>query len=305
MGVRLTILGSGSSGNCAYLETGDARLLIDAGLSARQIRQRLLGIGRTPENLSGILITHEHTDHIQGLAVLAAKLGLPVYCNRLTREAIQWQFREQRFEFRVFTTGGTFVVGDVEVESFSVPHDASDPVGFMVRTPAGNVGFVTDLGHATRLVTERVRPAHALVLESNHDVKLLHEDTRRSWSTKQRILGRHGHLSNEAAAQLATEVVTADLRHLYLGHLSRDCNRPELAERVMSEALARAGATHVRIEAASQDVPCATLELHLPAPARVSALQEEPAISTAAALHSAALAPAAAAGSGQLEFLAP
>ncbi|MGH8247144.1 MAG: MBL fold metallo-hydrolase, partial [Gammaproteobacteria bacterium] len=149
MPVQLTILASGSSGNCAYLETDDARLLIDAGLSARQIRQRLLGIGRTPEKLSGILITHEHADHIQGLGVLAARLHIPIYCNRLTKEAIEWEFAA-RFDFRLFSTGVSFSVGDVVVDAFSVPHDAQDPVGFLVHTAAGNIGFLTDLGHATK-----------------------------------------------------------------------------------------------------------------------------------------------------------
>jgi phosphoribosyl 1,2-cyclic phosphodiesterase len=257
---RFTILASGSSGNCAYLETEDARLLIDAGLSARQIRHRLLGIGRTPENLSGILVTHEHSDHIQGLGVLAGKLGIPIYCNRLTKEAIQLQFG-QPLEFRIFSTGSAFDVGDVLVETFTIPHDAYDPVGFLLRTPSGNIGFLTDLGHAPRLVIERVRPAHALVLEANHDVKLLQDDTRRPWSTKQRILSRHGHLSNEAAAQLAQQIVSAELQHLYLGHLSSDCNRPELAHAAVSTVLTRAGAGHVRIEATSPDTPCATLSL--------------------------------------------
>jgi phosphoribosyl 1,2-cyclic phosphodiesterase len=257
---RLTILASGSSGNCAYLETDDTRLLIDAGLSARQIRQRLLGIGRTPENLSGILITHEHTDHTQGLGVLAAKLQIPVYCNRLTKEAIELQFGT-RFEVRIFTTGASFEVGDVGVDTFSVPHDAYDPVGFLLRTVSGNIGFLTDLGHATRLVVERVRPSHALVLEANHDVKMLQDDTRRPWATKQRILSRHGHLSNDAAALVAEQIVSAELRHLYLGHLSSDCNRPELAHRVVSGTLARLGATHVQVQATSPDVPCPTLTL--------------------------------------------
>src|SRR5437867_12028172 len=155
MAVQLTILGSGSSGNCAYLETDETRLLIDAGLSARQIRQRLLRIGRTPENLSGILVTHEHTDHIQGLGVLAAKLRVPIYCNSLTREAIELQFATC-LDFRLFSTGGSFEVGEVYVDTFSVPHDACDPVGFLLRTAAGNVGFLTDLGHATKLVIERI-----------------------------------------------------------------------------------------------------------------------------------------------------
>jgi phosphoribosyl 1,2-cyclic phosphodiesterase len=255
---RLTILASGSSGNCAYLETESTRLLIDVGLSARQIRQRLLGIGRTPENLSGIIVTHEHSDHVQGLGVLAARLQIPIYCNRLTKEAIELQFKT-RFDFRLFSTGASFEVGEVLVDTFSVPHDAYDPVGFLIRTSAGNIGFLTDLGHATKLVIERVRPSHALVLEANHDVKMLHDDTRRPWSTKQRILSRHGHLSNDAAAVVAEQIVSAELRYLYLGHLSSDCNRPELARRVVSETLGKLGATHVRIEATSPDVPCATL----------------------------------------------
>ena len=263
--VQLTILASGSSGNCAYLETDDARLLIDAGLSARQIRQRLLGIGRTPEKLSGILITHEHADHIQGLGVLASKLQIPVYCNRLTKEAIELEFAS-RFDFRIFSTGGSFSVGDVQVDTFSVPHDAYDPVGFLIHTADGNIGFLTDLGHATKLVLERVRRANVLLLEANHDLKLLQEDTKRPWSVKQRIVSRHGHLSNEAAAEVAGQVLSAELQHLYLGHLSGDCNRPELAHRVVGGRLAQLGGTHVRVETALQHAPRPTLTLGALAP---------------------------------------
>jgi phosphoribosyl 1,2-cyclic phosphodiesterase len=258
---RLTILGSGSAGNCAYLEAGETRLLVDAGFSARQIRQRLAALQRTPETLTGILITHEHSDHIQGLPQLAARLGLPVYCNRLTRDEIVHTFPEARFDFRLFETGASFDVGDVGVESFSVPHDAQDPVGFLLRTNEGNLGFLTDLGHATKLVIERVRCANVLVLEANHDVKLLQEDPRRPWSLKQRILSRHGHLSNEAAAEVAEQIVTAGLQRLYLGHLSRDCNRPELALNAVNRRLHQLGATHVSVETASQDAPAPTVPL--------------------------------------------
>jgi phosphoribosyl 1,2-cyclic phosphodiesterase len=259
--VCFTILGSGSGGNCAYLETPGARLLIDAGLSGRQIRQRLASIARSPETLQGILITHEHSDHIAGLVGLAARLDLPVYCNRLTREAIEAQLHIQ-ISARIFDTGASFEVGDITVDTFAVPHDAYDPVGFLLRTPSGNIGFVTDLGHGTKLVAERVRAANVLLLEANHDVKMLRDDPRRPWSLKQRILSRHGHLSNDGAADLLEQVVSAGLGRLYLGHLSRDCNRPELAHRVVSERLRQMGATHVRVEAASQDIPCATFELH-------------------------------------------
>lgn len=258
--VQFTILGSGSGGNCAYLETPGARLLIDAGFSGRQIRQRLASIGRSPETLTGILVTHEHSDHIQGLGVLASKLDIPVYCNRLTREAAEG-ILGCRLKAAVFQTGASFEVGDVSVETFSVPHDAYDPVGFLFRTAAGNVGFLTDLGHATKLVMERVRPAHLLVLEANHDVKLLQEDLKRPWSTKQRILSRHGHLSNDAAAEVAAELVSEHLGRIYLGHLSRDCNRPELAHKAVTEKLARTGASHIVVEHTSQETPCATVTL--------------------------------------------
>lgn len=260
MAVRLTVLGSGSSGNCAYLETEDTRLLVDAGFSLRQIRQRLGAIGRTPENLTGILITHEHSDHIQGITALTQKLHVPVYCNRGTLTEIEFQLGI-KVDGRVFETGAAFDVGDLHVESFSVPHDAQDPVGFLVQTMAGNFGFLTDLGHATKLVLERVRRANVLVLESNHDVRMLQDCPHRPWSLKQRILSRHGHLSNEAAAEAAEQIMSAELKHLYLGHLSRECNKPELALKVVSQRLEQIGATHVRVEVTSQSVPCATLTL--------------------------------------------
>jgi phosphoribosyl 1,2-cyclic phosphodiesterase len=255
--VHFTILGSGSGGNCAYLETPNTRLLIDAGFSGRQIRQRLATIARSPETLHGILITHEHSDHVSGLVGLLARLQLPVYCNRLTKEAIEAQLQIQ-INAHIFDTGASFEIGDVTVDTFSVPHDASDPVGFLLRTPSGNIGFLTDLGHATQLVIQRVRTANVLLLEANHDLQMLRDDPRRPWSLKQRILSRHGHLSNDGAADLLEQVVSAGLGRLYLGHLSRDCNRPELAHRVISQRLEQVGATHVQVEFTSQDVPSPT-----------------------------------------------
>lgn len=260
MPVCLTILGSGSGGNCAYVETDQARILIDAGFSLRQIRQRLATIGRTPENLTGILVTHEHSDHVQGLIQLGQKLRIPIYCNRATQDALYYQLRS-RLECRLFVTGNSFELEDVLVESFSIPHDAQDPVGFLLRTPEGNIGFLTDLGHATKLATERVRRANVLVLESNHDIKLLQDCPHRPWSLKQRILGRHGHLSNEAAADLAEQIMSSELHQLFLGHLSGECNRPEIAYEVMNRRLQKLGASHVRLEITSQSVPCPTVTL--------------------------------------------
>ena len=260
MAVRLTILGSGSGGNCAYVETAQTRLLIDAGFSARQIRRRLATIARSPETVQAILITHEHSDHISGLTGLAANLQLPVYCNRLTREAIEAQLQIQ-MDARLFVTGDSFAIGDVTIDTFPVPHDACDPVGFLVRTSAGNIGFLTDLGHVTKLVVERIRPANVLLLEANHDLKMLQDHPRRPWSLKQRILSRHGHLSNDGAADLVEQIMSAELRRLYLGHLSRECNKPELALQAVGNCLQRLGATHVCVEHAFQHVPCPTLVL--------------------------------------------
>jgi phosphoribosyl 1,2-cyclic phosphodiesterase len=254
--LQFTVLGSGSAGNCAFLESDNTRILIDAGLSARQIRQRLLGFGRTPENINGILITHEHTDHTHGLGVLAAKLNIPIYCNRLTKEAITYQ-TEARLDFRLFETGASFEIGSIGIDTFPIPHDASDPVGYLVHTPQHTLGFVTDLGHVTKLVTERVRKASILLLETNHDLKMLQEDLRRPWSVKQRIASRHGHLSNDDAAKLVEEIASETLKWLYLGHLSQDCNRPELASAAIAQALARVGATDfIRQQITSQDTSC-------------------------------------------------
>ncbi len=264
--MQVTILGSGSAGNCTLIETETTRVLVDAGLSGRQIAHRLERFGRKPDQLSAVLLTHEHTDHTRGLGVLCKDTRLPVYANRFTAEAVQadpeWADRV-RISWRLFSTGCPFEIGDLCIESFSVPHDAFDPVGFVIRhrdTGVG-VGVLTDLGHATKLVIERVRSTDALVLEANHDLKLLQEDSARPWALKQRIMSRHGHLSNDAAATLAGEVASDRLRHVFLAHLSRDCNRPELARRAVEGSLRKIGATHIAIAIASQDTPTATLTL--------------------------------------------
>ena len=166
-----------------------------------------------------------------------------------------------KIDWHLFDTGSSFEIGDVGVETFSIPHDAQDPVGFILRTAIGNIGFATDLGHVTKLVLDRIRAANVLVLESNHDVKMLQDCPRRSWALKQRILGRHGHISNATAADAVAQVMSAGLKQLYLAHLSRECNKPELAQHVMAEQLHHIGATHVQMQIAAQDVPCATLEL--------------------------------------------
>ena len=248
---RFTVLGSGSGGNASYLETEQTRLLIDAGLSGRQIRLRLAQLGRSPETLDGILLTHEHTDHTQGLKALCAKLEIPVYCNRLTADELRFKM-QTRLDIRQFVTGEPFEIGDVVAETFPVPHDAQDPVGFHVKTADGGVGVLTDLGQATRLVLERVRGVSTLFIEANYDLNLLQEDTRRPWAIKQRIMSRHGHLSNAATAEAVETLANGTLRHVTLGHLSRDCNRPEIARETVAAALGQAGIDAIQLDVSSQ-----------------------------------------------------
>ena len=215
MKISITILGSGSAGNCALIETEQTSVLIDAGLSHRQITQRLASINRDMADVDAILLTHNHNDHTSALPVICKNLSLPVYANRLTAEAVIEHaiFNDKvHISWRLFTNGSTFVIGDLGVESFSISHDAFDPVGFRLQTATHTVGFVTDLGNATKLVIERLRNLDALVLESNHDEQLLRDDPRRSWALKQRFMGRQGHLSNEGAAAVIGEVTSDRLQ---------------------------------------------------------------------------------------------
>jgi phosphoribosyl 1,2-cyclic phosphodiesterase len=260
VGIQITVLGSGSGGNCTLVATDKTALLVDAGLSCRQITERLAAAGRSLNDVDAVLLTHEHNDHVSALAVLGKRRAVPVFANRFTAEAVAHD-AGARVAWRLFETGRGFEIGDISVESFSVPHDAQDPVGFVIHNCNASVGFITDLGHATRLVSDRLRSLDALVLESNHDVKMLQDNPDRPWATKQRILSRHGHLSNEDAAKLAGEIVTARLQHLVLAHLSRDCNKPELAHKTVAGKLHQIGATHVHVTLTHQDKPAATLRV--------------------------------------------
>lgn len=249
----VTVLGSGSSGNCALVETPKCRLLIDGGLSARQMVLRLAQCGVNPLEIDGILLTHEHQDHACGIDVWCKQFSTPIYCNRLTREILTKNSPELKKDWRIFTTGADFTLGDLEIQSFPIPHDAVEPVGFVLHHDNAALGFLTDLGCATKLVYERVRQVHTLVIETNHDEQLLQNDTKRPWSVKQRIMSRHGHLSNAAAANVLAELLGSNLRRAVLGHLSRDCNSPELAIGTVREKLdAMLGGPGVEVICATQ-----------------------------------------------------
>jgi len=235
--IEITVLASGSAGNAALVRTETTAFLVDAGLSTRELTARLALCGVEPPDLSGILITHEHGDHVKGLAQWTKKHATPVYCNRRTAMIL----REKVEDFggwNLFESGAEFDLYGVVVQTFSVPHDAVDPVGFTVSRGGRSFGFVTDLGHATTLVIESLRGVDGLLLEANYDEELLQRDTKRPWATKQRIQSRHGHLSNAAAAETVSRILHDGLAHLLLGHLSRDCNSEELALAALRPVLA-------------------------------------------------------------------
>jgi phosphoribosyl 1,2-cyclic phosphodiesterase len=246
------MLGSGSAGNSALVSTDHCRILVDGGLSARQLVVRLALCGVTPEQLDGILLTHEHGDHVYGLEVLCRKFQIPIYCNSLTAEAIRCGSLASHRNWRLFRTGSEFSICDITVQTFPVPHDAVDPIGFAFHAGSGSLGYITDLGCATKMLVERLRRVHTLVIETNHDEKLLQNDPQRPWPVKQRIQSRHGHLSNTAAAAVLEQLLPGKIERVVLGHLSRDCNTPALAGGAMRDLLAKCERTEIEVHCAGQ-----------------------------------------------------
>jgi phosphoribosyl 1,2-cyclic phosphodiesterase len=247
------MLGSGSAGNSALVATDHCKILVDGGLSARQLVLRLEQCGVTPDKLDGVLLTHEHGDHVCGLEVLCRKFAVPIYCNALTAEAIRCDgaFDDHR-NWRLFRTGTEFSICDIVVQSFPVPHDAVDPIGFAFHAGTRGLGFITDLGYATKMLVERLREVHTIVIETNHDEKLLQNDPHRPWPVKQRIMSRHGHLSNAAAASVIEQLLPGKVERVVLGHLSRDCNTPELACGAMRALLEKCEKTDLDVYCSTQ-----------------------------------------------------
>lgn len=260
--LSITVLGSGSSGNCAVVRTERTRLLLDAGLSGRQIMLRLELVGLKPEDLDGVLLTHEHGDHTQGLEMLCRKHEVPLFCTPLTQESLaQSAFTKAKPRWRLLQSGAAFEFQDLRIESFSVPHDAVDPVGFVISDKHSRLGVLSDVGFITNLIRDRLRGAHTLFIEANYDAPMLDADTKRPWSIKQRISGRHGHLSNEQAAELVHSVAHDGLRNVVLGHLSDDCNDPDTAKKKISAALCEAGFPGVAVHCAQRHAPTSWLEV--------------------------------------------
>lgn len=264
MSLTVCSLASGSSGNATFVASAEHAVLVDAGISAKQVAVRLEQAGLAMDRLRGVCLSHEHSDHIAGIPVLHSRHGLPVYTNAGTAEALARDAKFAGVEWRIFASGSPFRVGDLLIEPFNVPHDALDPVGFVVRSGEARVAVVTDLGAATTLVRLRLRDCHAIVVESNHDEVML-QNSERPWSLKQRILSRQGHLSNDHAAALLAEVAGPQLQQVFLAHLSEDCNHPDSARACVARALAASGHAGVRVEVCHADRP-STVWTYRPAP---------------------------------------
>lgn len=253
MAVRVVPLGSGSSGNATLVEMGSTRLLVDCGLSARDLEGRLAAVGVAPSDLSGVVLSHEHHDHARGVARFSKRHRVPVWSTWEALEALDLS-PAHLAAWEPFEPGVPFEVSGVRVEPFPVPHDAANPVGFVLESHGTRVGVATDLGHVTTLVVERLRRCHLLVVEANHDDRMLLGGPY-PWALKQRVGGNLGHLSNAEAADLLLRAAAEDCRGVVLAHLSEKNNTAALARDAASRALSTAGRTRVAMRVAERRRP--------------------------------------------------
>ncbi|MFB4168793.1 MBL fold metallo-hydrolase [Virgibacillus sp. JSM 102003] len=241
MTLRFSVLASGSTGNAFYIESDQEKLLVDAGLSGKQM-DRLLGeIEVNPSSLSGILVTHEHSDHIKGLGIIARKYNLPIYANAKTWKAMENSIGsisvDQKFHFNMEEVK-TF--GDIDVESFGVSHDAAEPMFFTFHQNDKKVALVTDLGYVSERIKKTVEGADAYIFEANHDVGMLRMG-RYPWNVKRRILGDNGHVSNEDCGIALSDIISNRTKRIYLAHLSQDNNMKDLARMSVDSMLQERG----------------------------------------------------------------
>jgi phosphoribosyl 1,2-cyclic phosphodiesterase len=267
--LRVSILASGSAGNLTLLETERTRILVDAGLGKRETLARLAAIERDIDRLDAVLITHEHADHCNGLPQVLGLWKAPLYVTAPTMDALQRTlpdtFQKRLRGVESIHTGQHFVIGDIDVHAFAIPHDAADPIGFTFRANGVKVAICTDLGYMPQLVKVHLRETDCLILESNHDLEMLKVGPY-PWVVKQRVLSRTGHLSNHAVSEYLADPDGFDshARYLVLAHISQENNNPDVARISAEEALQRRPADAAflgELLVASQHAPLRPLEL--------------------------------------------
>lgn len=278
-GLSLASLASGSRGNCTWVGSDHAGFLIDCGISARQVINRMDAIGLGGAPVDGVLVTHDHHDHVAAAAVLDRRIEqrtgriVPFYATAGTWAGVPESRRPR--DVQVVTPGVPLRVQGWTLEPHTVPHDTRDPIAWAIDTGSARAAVITDLGHVTRLVEAVLRSVDVAVVEFNHDVELLLEGSY-PWALKQRIRGRHGHLSNADAAGLLRRAANGRLQHVLLGHLSDENNKPELALDAALRALHDAGAPRISVSVASQDQPSDAWRVRPPAPALPRATKGSP-----------------------------
>ncbi|CAM2007220.1 MBL fold metallo-hydrolase [Acanthopleuribacter pedis] len=255
---RLTVLGSGSSGNCSLVSSQDTHLLIDAGFSGKETCKRLEARGFDPSHLTAILVTHEHSDHVKSVHTLSRKFGIPIFS---TQGTFNVALREKKFaDWYELFPGRSVQLGTMCVHPISLPHDAVDPIGFRIECGERTLGHITDFGYASGLVTESLKGCDTLLIEANHDLEMLKEGPY-PWSLKQRIAGRLGHLSNESMLNMLPDILHDDVKHLVLAHLSDSNNDRRLLTLQMKRALRRLGLEKIPFTLAEQNEPLRTLDI--------------------------------------------
>jgi phosphoribosyl 1,2-cyclic phosphodiesterase len=240
---------------------------VDAGISCRETFKRMKSLGRNPHSISAVLITHEHSDHIYGLATLAKKLSVPVFMTGATHQAWARSLRDDSGQLpeiaklEIFCAGRSFQIADITVTPFTIPHDAADPVGFAFRVEGTKIAIATDLGYIPASVRVHLRGCDVLVLESNHDLEMLRAGSY-PWSVKQRVMSRVGHLSNESLAEFFAQDYDGGASYILLAHLSEENNHPEIARQAAEKALGpQRTLLNNRVMLAAQGAPTETVRL--------------------------------------------
>ena len=239
--MKFASFASGSSGNCEFISDGKCNILIDAGISTKRIVDGLCGVGTSPEDVCGILITHEHSDHIQGINVFCGKYKKPIYATYNTLKAIEENDKQHKLDtslFHVVQSDEAFNIGEMKITPHSISHDAADPVCYRIDSDGRSIGMATDLGTYDSYIVEKLSGCNTLFIEANYDVAML-QAGKYPFYLKKRILSDHGHLSNDMSARLILELLGRNVNNIILAHLSKENNYPQLAYETVKYELAK------------------------------------------------------------------